>query len=319
MSKQAEEAGRLADAKLDELLNARGDTETASGAPKSTNDATPDSAQEHRETEGFWKQKYETLNGKYLAEVPILHDQIRKTKAESSSLSAQVQALTAENTALKSQGAVASAPQRNDDIESIRNVWGDEIAETMGGMRQQIVDLQGQVSASKGNEQTHKTAEKEQEWVRTAAHDQGESFVVAMCGGEKEFHAIDDDPAFTAWLQEFDPRLGKTRHQQMGECYRNLQFDKVGAFFTTYRDLARGMSAKKNTRDDREEYIEPSAKVSGMQNSEGKKIYSAAEVEQIQKDLATNKKYRTVEGSKLATAMEEELLQAALEGRIRKR
>ncbi len=152
-----------------------------------------------------WELKYRVLEGKYRSEVPRMAQEIRELKA------------------LQSAGgeAVVAAPSAatGEARKRVTEQYGDDFAGAVDSIAsEQTAELRRQVE-----ELSVGTAERDrQDFMRDLTH------------LAPTWHVIDQDPGFTAYLDEFDPMTGRTRREFFNEADRANNAARVASFFAGY-------------------------------------------------------------------------------------
>ncbi len=178
-----------------------------------------------------WEQKYRTLQGKYDAEVPSLRHQVN-------TMQGQVEGLQRLVAAVNAPPAAAPAPTPDTRPASTTVVVPDEDVETYGQdlitatqrwmeakFGSVIQDLQRQITALSSGHQQHERRSTQQS-VLTALDADPQI-------GQK-WRAINDDPAFLAWLDEVDPFSGEQRKKLLHDAYTRGDVKRTGEFFKRY-------------------------------------------------------------------------------------
>lgn len=156
-------------------------------------------------TDDSLELRYRVLQGKYNAEVPRLHAEIRELKAT-------VQALQSQ----------PPAPA-DDGVSSVRERYGDEFAEAVQAVaasqvQQLRTEFSGQVAVAK----------------ETAQQLNRRTFLSDLGTLVPNFAAVDREPGFTAFLDEFDAMTGRPRREFFNEADEANDAARVASFFRAY-------------------------------------------------------------------------------------
>ena len=159
------------------------------------------------DVEDDFKQKYNTLKGKYDAEVPRLHQQVKQLTEEISTFRKEMTAKKEEPTKPKEKVSLVTDADREEFGEDLLNVQrkvAQEVAQDYEEKLEQqnkiIKDLQDQVVGT--NKQVGET-----------------QFSQRLVNLIPDFAQIDNDERWIAWLNEHDPMLRAPRRVQAQEAF----------------------------------------------------------------------------------------------------
>lgn len=273
-----------------------------------------------------WKQRYSVLQGKYNAEVPRLSAEITYLTGENATMKRRIADLEqmlaeagVEEGSEDSGGHHAAGPEHpatppakpKVDIDSIRDMFGDELAD---GMQAFAADMEAREAEK---------AQRQQE----AFYGTIQAAINRVLGPKTvPWNQVNVDPGFMQWLQQRDPYTGKPLQELLNEAAGVLNGERAAAFFSDYL-LSKappaqpaptpngGGAAGVNPAARLHPLIEPSA-AGGAGNpvTGDQKIWSKAEITQFYKDCSTGK-YRGREQE--SERIDREISQAALDGRVR--
>lgn len=147
-----------------------------------------------------WELRYKALEGKYRAEVPALHQQVRELKAEVERLK-------------------AAAPTTAPAPDSVRETYGEDFANAVAA----VADSRVQEVRSQLDEVKKATAQSARA-----------SFMQQLAAYVPNFVEVDADPGFTAYLDEFDPMTGRARREFFNEADAANDAARVASFFANY-------------------------------------------------------------------------------------
>lgn len=232
-----------------------------------------------------WEQKYRALAGKYSAEVPRYAEELRGLKA-------QVLELTER---------LAAPPQPTVDASKLTPAqvveqFGEDFAEAVGAIAAQVADqrsgkLQKQVEAVHA----------------TAARNERAQFMADIVKAVPDWQAIDQDPRFTAFLDETDAMSGRSRRDFFADADARNDATRVAAFFTTFRASIGPANPPASQNPALQAQIVPS---SARTNDAppGKKVYSQADIRnfytQARKGLVSQQDYDRIESDIFAAQRE---------------
>jgi hypothetical protein len=171
--------------------------------------------------------RFKTLQGKYNAEVPALHQQIRALTAEVDQLKAKLE-----------QAAAVPQPQPSAhlfDDNARQELIGVDRAQAIEnaiqeGVKRQLASLGLDTLAAKV--QPIIEAAPAQQQSAAMAHTQAVRTQVST--GMPYFEAVDSDPRFEAWLQDADELSGKPRMVFFQEAFQGGDIARLKAFYNTF-------------------------------------------------------------------------------------
>lgn len=182
----------------------------------------------------LWKQRYDTLQGKYNAEVGRVAQQNRELQTQIQQLTAQVAELlkpkqpASGQTPPKPLVRPEDAENFGDDmIDLIRRVSHDAVLKRESELGQVIKELRDENARLKeslvGVEQRQGQTEQERFWTK---------FMQLV----PDWESVNQDPAFLTWLEKLDPLSGQPRQILLNAAQDALDAQRVAAIFNTFRE-----------------------------------------------------------------------------------
>jgi hypothetical protein len=250
-----------------------------------------------------WELKYRVLEGKYRAEVPRLAEDNRKLKEENASLKLRVEQPAA--------GAAPAGDGGSVTIEGLRSQFGDEW----------VAAVQS-VAGQQANRVREELAPQMTETRDTVANVRRAEFVRDLGGLVPNFRAIDVDPGFTAYLDEFDAMTGRTRREFFTEADASNDAARVAAFFLSYqRSVSTAPAptpAAPAPAPSTSHLVEPDTSSRRGEPPAGKKTWTAAEIKQFYVDArARNGRPTGIYTTEEYERINRDISLASTEGRIR--
>jgi hypothetical protein len=176
------------------------------------------------------RNRYASLRGKYDAEVPRLHQQLKDTDS-------RMRQLLAENQSLRKEIA---------EKEQSKSYITDEDKETYG---EDMVDLVRRGAREEGAKYAAEAAKlkaevdslREQVRVRDADAQASrvENFYRTLTVECPDWEAQNTDKGFLEWLNEADPVYGFQRNEALQRAFNALDPHRVSAIFNQYRQSKR--------------------------------------------------------------------------------
>jgi hypothetical protein len=175
-------------------------------------------------SEETYQAKFFTLKGKYDAEVPRLHAQVRE-------LTTQVQQLIAENAA---KPAPVPEPVKTLITEQDKEAFGSDLLDLIdrateqkiAGFREREGQLLAEINELKG------TVGKVDE---TMGANSKEMFLDRLAKQVPNWEALNVDQGFLAWLAEVDPVYGLPRQAALNNAYESLDAARTASIFKQYQ------------------------------------------------------------------------------------
>jgi len=257
-----------------------------------------------------FEQRYRTLQGKYDAEVPRLHEQVR-------TLSAQVAELN--TTAQPKAPKEAEKPKEKVSYvtDADRQEFGDELIEVQRRVAREVAEeFRDQLQAQA------KLIEELKGQVTTTGSQVGQmGFAQRLANLVPDFEQVDNDKRWIAWLNEHDPMLRGPRRERAKSAFEAGDAEAVADYVKLWKATISDTPKKDEDRSDRQAELDKQVAPNRTANSpttpsagKGTKVYSAREVEAVWTKIRTlNTRGKTEESAKL----EAEITTAYLEGRVR--
>jgi len=242
LPKQVEAALAAADATLAAANGTNQDTAVLEATPAQDDQPQPDPFQQAPQLEAApetppataekpdaWEQRYRVLQGKYDAEVPRLHHQVRDLQTD---LRAAIERMDA---ASKAKESVPEQPQVADprDVEN----FGADLVDMVSRVASQAIGRASQVLDAK-------IAQFESQIAQLSDAMKGTTQQVAVTAEQSFFDRVtklvptweqtNADPSFLAWLAEVDPVYGMNRQAALDRARSELNAEQAAAVFNAY-------------------------------------------------------------------------------------
>jgi hypothetical protein len=268
--------------------------------------------------ESKWEHKYRRLQGKYDAEVPRLHDEIRNLKGLIQQLQQQAQTQTQpeQGNSQQGQGDQAASQTReklvtDTDVEA----FGDDLIDLQRRVAREVADeFQEQIgSLRQENEQLRQQVNKAQ----------GTSFEARLHQAIPDFQQINSDQRWIEWLDEFDPMIQGPRRSMAEAAYQRGDVDAVKAYVDLFRKTIEQedtkpakpqSSVKADRQEELQRQVQPTKSSAPAPTPQsGGRIISAQEFER-----GMNRATKLMQQGKFdeAAALESEMSTAVAEGRV---
>lgn len=177
-----------------------------------------------------WRQRYDTLRGKYDAETGRLHETLRQTTAQLTALQQQVTQLTQrppEPPKAPEQPLVTGQDDEkfgSDLIDVMRRAAQEQLRPLMQRL-ESLESLAKSIGAK-----ASRVEQVEQEVVQSRQ----ERFYSELTSAVPNWEEVNKDQRWLQWLAEKDPILGKTRQAALDEASSVLDHPRVAAMFKLF-------------------------------------------------------------------------------------
>lgn len=176
------------------------------------------------------RNRYASLQGKYNAEVPRLHQQTKD-------LESRIQQLMEENNGLR--GEIARREQAKTYItEQDSDTYGEDMVDLVRrGAREESAKFAAEAASLKG--QVEQLRQQMQSQAQATAAQREEVFYSTLTAEAPFWESQNSDPGFLAWLEETDPIYGFQRNEALQRAFNALDAHRVSAIFKEYHDALR--------------------------------------------------------------------------------
>ena len=185
-----------------------------------------------------FEQMYKILQGKYNAEVPRLSAEIKSVKQQNQDLQATIesrinQALAAVLTQNKTE-SIQTATTTSDLLNDPEYMtFQEEYPETAKNLNK-IIQVQTE-NNKKLMEKLGQFENRIKQSDATAQKSEQDRFNDSLAVKVKDWKTIDQDPAFTQWLQEKAPYSNQSKHQLLVDAYNRRDIDTTARFFEDFQ------------------------------------------------------------------------------------
>ena len=280
----------------------------------------PEKAQEppqQQDEAAVWKHKYETLQGKYSAEVPRLHRELKELRAELANMQQTVVDMKAKEVEVEEPQETAKRLLDDSDIEDygedlidvIKRAAKEEFLPELEKLREENEQLKQQLSGV-----SHAVVE--------SARDK---LLKTLDNEVPNWKDINTDDEFLNWLEGVDLFSGMRRHDLLLQAYEQNDAPRVVAFFkefikeqtTLAQPAPQAATELRQPKVDMESLVAP-GKPSGVESQSGaqtdERVWTQSDIAAFYRD-ARRGVYKGRESEK--KAIEREIMKAVSEGRVR--
>ena len=259
------------------------------------------------DVEDDFKQKYSTLRGKYDAEVPRLHAQLRDVTEELAAFRKEMTEKKIEPTKPKEKVSLVTDADRAE--------FGDELLDVQRRIAEEV---------SQGYEdrigQQDGVIKELQEQLAATGNQVGEmGFSQKLAQLVPDFSSIDSDERWVAWLNEHDNMLRGPRRVQAQKAFDTGDAEAIAHYVNLWKETVAepNETSTPSRQVELEKQVTPNRSANSVRTQSApktSKIYSAREVDNAWtkvRTLNTSGKYGEAE------KLEADLTAAYMEGRVR--
>lgn len=213
-----------------------------------------------------WEHKYRRLQGKYDAEVPRLHQQVKELQAAIQQMQHQAQ-----------QPPPPPAPEKPAEPE--RYVSDEDVA----NYGEDFVDIQRRITLDATRELRKQVEELKAQLAQQGSQVQSVSFEARLLKAVPDFEQINADPAWIEWLNEVDPLIRGPRRAVAQQAYANGDVEAVKSYVDLWRkSQAPAQPAPAVSRQQElQRQVQPSRATTSAPSSGAKKTYTLGEAEAL--------------------------------------
>lgn len=274
--------------------------------PKANEGNEPSKPSEPTDNDGesLWEHKYHRLQGKYDAEVPRLHQQIKDLSTMVENLKQQVE-------------APKEPPQPETPPEPEKLVTDADIEE----YGEAFVDLQRRIAREEFGKDLsalrQENAQLREMLERTGSQIGEMTFNQKLLQAVPDFESVNADPRWAAWLDEYDPIIRAPRRAVAQDAFNREDAAAVADYVKLFKSQLpqdTPKASKPSRKAEVERQVQPDrASSNNTPRSQTARTYTTRQIESMFKKVAElGSKGRVDEAAKL----EKEIDSAYREGRV---
>lgn len=211
-----------------------------------------------------WQSRYNALQGKYNAEVPRLHQQLRELSTYVQQVEAKVNAASPERS--------AAAPLTEKDREAAE-IFGEDLVN--------YIRERAQAEADQRVAELKQSQQLVEQRIAQSEHDR---FFAQVEAAIPNWRDIDKDPAWLGWLEEYDPMLGAPRQAAVDQAVKTRDSSRAIHLFNAFLGTRRPASASAPAQPSRalQEQVTPRpAGNASVATAPQVRVYSQAEIAKL--------------------------------------
>lgn len=233
--------------------------EPAPAAPVASTDVSSEVPEEK------WEHKYRRLQGKYDAEVPRLHQQVKELQAALQQMQHQVQQVP--------------PPPPEKPAEPERYVSDEDVA----NYGEDFVDIQRRITLDATRDLRKQVEDLKAQLAQQGSQVQSVSFETRLLQEIPDFREVNNDPSWIAWLNEVDPLLRGPRRAIAQQAFVAGDVEAVKSYVDLWRkSQAPAQPAPAVSRQQElQRQVQPSRATASAPSSGAKKQYTMGEADAI--------------------------------------
>lgn len=263
-------------------------SEDTSKNPDGDENSNPEPKKPER-SESYWENRFHIINGKYTAEVPALHAEIKTLKQQLQERDSQLQEQAEKAKSTSAAFTEEQLAQFKEDYGEDLVSFVERMVEAKSGPSGEVEQLRAKVSQM---EQRDRQSQETLFWS-------------VLSDLVPDWKTVNNDPAFHRYLAEFDPQTGEQRQHKLVDAQSAFDADGVAHLFIEFKKVAASQPRIP------EGQIEPDRSRATMV-PQGAKIWTRSEITQFYRDKSTGR-YSAGEAERL----EADIFAAQKQGRIR--
>lgn len=256
-----------------------------------------------------WHQKYQILQGKYNAEVPQLHHQVKDLNRKLAETADRMEQLSRTQETKQKETLPQSVDPKDvenfgaDLVDMVNRIAERRFGSVASQVEAKFTELQKMLG----------TVEQRLEGTsQTVAVTAEQGFFDKLTKEVPEWETINANPAFLAWLADSDPVYGVPRQRALDSAREQLD---VARIVSVFRAFAPATTVAPVVRNPVDRQVSPKAGAANATQSAAPKAgYSQKQISDFYNDLARGK-FRGREAE--AAAIEQSVNLAIAEGRVR--
>jgi len=262
-----------------------------------------------------WEQRYRTLKGKYDAEMPRLHNQVRELQTQMAALAKPPEPPKPPETPQAKKRLVTDkdAETFGPDLLDLIKRQAHEIADEMVGSRetklvQEMQKLQAENAA---------LMEKVTGVTKSQEVSAQQAYLAKLGTLVPDWEAINVDQRFLDWLTEIDPMSGLARQAYLDNAFQSLDVNRTATLFRAWvasvtPPTPAPVPAPQQSEVQRQVTPGKSKSTTPTQQDDPTRVWSTQEIERFFSDLRAGRVKRDD-----AARIEKEIDLAVSQGRVR--
>lgn len=184
-----------------------------------------------------WEQRYRSLEGKYRAEVPRLHGELRELKASFSALETKL-------TATPAPAPAPETPKAKPRLVTAKDAetFGPDLLDVIKRQAQDIADELVAARESKVQTDIKKLADENEalkqrlgDVTKTQEATSQDVYLTRLAKLVPDWETVNSDPEFLLWLDDVDPFTGLKRQAYLDSAFTALDHQRTAVLFDAWK------------------------------------------------------------------------------------
>lgn len=189
----------------------------AEPVPEPVIKALPDADEE------TWHSRFNTLQGKFQAEVPRLHQQLKESNQSIAEMRNQIDQIR--------QQPAAPVQEAQTVTSEDEEAFGSDLIAVMTKVAKREA-----AAIAKQQEEIAKSIDRKVDSVAELQADTAkDKFISTIAVGVPDWEEVDADPKWLEWLREYSPETGAPRQTALDAATNNLDSKRVVALFNLFK------------------------------------------------------------------------------------
>ena len=244
---------------------------------------------------GVWEHKYRVLQGKYNAEVPRLHDEIKGLKESNSFLQGKMELLERLVAEKSAQPEDQQPEEEAPEVENLKENFPD-IYEGVKKLLDSVAN------------QTKDTTQKVEATGAQVNNVLANLFYANLANKVPDWETVNSSREFVEWLQQRERFTGSTKHELLMNAFAQGDADTVAEFFLEFKNESRSTAPNGNRPLSSKQVVPPTGKPSPAPSGTPSPTYKQSDIEEFYRQAALGKiplKERNATEAKFTKAMQE--------------
>lgn len=173
--------------------------------------------------EETWKSRFNALQGKFNAEVPRLHQQLKESNHALADLRAEVDRLK-------------QAPAKPEVVNTVTSEDEETFGSDLIAVMKKVAKQEASEAAKQLEPKVASVSQKVDAVLKDQAETAGDRFMAAIARDVPDWETINADQKWLDWLGEYSPELGGPRQYALDVAQERFDHVRVVALFKAYKE-----------------------------------------------------------------------------------
>ena len=236
----------------------------AEPVPEPVLKALPDADEE------TWHSRFTTLQGKFQAEVPRLHQQLKESNQSLAEMRSQIDQIR--------QQPVEPVQEAQTVTTEDEEAFGSDLIAVM----KKVAKQEAAAVAKQQEAHTQSINRKVDSVMQDQANTAGDKFMASIATAIPEWETINADPKWLDWLGEYSPETGAPRQDSLDSASNNLDSKRAIALFNLFKSQnpVAPVSTQTKAQQELQRQVAPAKTAASTGQTITEKIWTGDEYEQ---------------------------------------